>query len=114
MRPLYPAAFHFKPTSDENVRTPHGPDDRAPLAVRGGQLTAARADAPNFGRALPPEIAGEVRPVFPEAVADQVRIAGFAVAVILDRVGVSPAPSDRLAGPQHHVHGGVGSTFAVS
>ena len=36
------------------------------------------------------------------------------VAVILHRVGVPPAPDERLAGPQHHVHGGAGGAVAVA
>jgi len=33
--------------------------------------------------------------------------------VIFHWIGMVPAPGERLAGPQHHVHAGAGNTVAV-
>src|SRR5262249_59437822 len=89
------------------------PGDRACRPFRGRQLAAARLNALDRSRALPPEATGEVGPVLPESVADHVRVPGPVLPVILYRVGVTPAPGDRLAGPQHHIHRGAGSAVAV-
>src|SRR5205085_10115552 len=73
-RELRPAAFRLEPAAHEDVRAAHGPDDRACLPLRGRQLATARLDALDYGGALLPEVTGEVGPVFPESVADRVRI----------------------------------------
>src|SRR6516162_7635669 len=112
-RPLCPASFHLKSATYEDVWASDDPNEPAGLPVRRRQLAFARPNTLYIGRPLPPEIAGKVRPVYPQAVADQVRILGFVFAVILDRISMSPAPGDSLIGSQRHVHVCIGDAVAV-
>ena len=71
---LRPAAFRFEMPADEGVGTGDLPHNRARLAVSRRQTLGAGGDVLNLHRALLPHLAAEIRPVFPQAVADVVRV----------------------------------------
>src|SRR5262249_43994832 len=112
-RELRSAPLRFEPAAHKDVRAANDPDDRAGFSSLRDQLSALRLDARDRGGPLLPQVAGEIRPIFPEAVADGVGIP-WLLSVVFHRPCMPPAPGDRLTRPQHHVHGGVLSAIAIA
>ena len=106
---LGPRPFDFEPASHEDVRAAHRPDDRARLALLGRQAVRSHRDVLDRGGPFAPHVLGEVRPILPQAVVDRVfvRRGRPPRTVILERADLPPAPDERLAGTQDHVHRGV-------
>ena len=100
-------AFRFKFCADEIVGAFYGPDDRARLAFFGSKPVGAADDVLDRGCALLPDVVAEVRPVFPEAVADGVGVVGLLrrPPTIFGRSKVAPPPDQSLARTERHVHG---------
>src|SRR5262249_4370598 len=95
--------LRFEPAAHKDVRTADNPADVCGRSGFRDQLAVLHYDPRGRQGALAPEFPGKVRPIFPQAVADGFRIP-WLLSVMLHRAGVPPAPGDRLAGPQHHVH----------